>query len=207
MLVFIDDSGDAGFKLGRGSTSFFVIAMVLFDDYLEAEKTALAIKEFRRSLGWPDYREFRFHKLSKEIRLKFLNAVKDYKFRIRALVVKKDIIRSIELRNNKDKFYSYFIKEVLRHSDGTILNARIKIDGSGDRVFRKSFLSYLRKELNSEHRTIMKNCKLEDSKHNVLIQLADMVAGSINRYYTSKNDAKEYKAVIQKHIEDEWAFK
>lgn len=36
MLVFIDDSGDAGFKLDKGSTPFFVIACVIFDDDLEA---------------------------------------------------------------------------------------------------------------------------------------------------------------------------
>ncbi len=38
MLVFIDDSGDAGFKLGKGSSEFFVISAVIFDDNLEAEK-------------------------------------------------------------------------------------------------------------------------------------------------------------------------
>jgi hypothetical protein len=44
MLVFIDDSGDPGFKIGKGSTSHFIISMVIFADELEAEKTAVAIK-------------------------------------------------------------------------------------------------------------------------------------------------------------------
>jgi len=139
MLVFIDDSGDPGFKLDKGSTKYFIIAMVIFDDDLEAEKTAVAIKEFRRELKWPDYREFRFYKLSRDIRLKFLEKVKQFDFRIRSLVVNKAIIRSDELRNNKDKFYAYFIKEVLKHSGGKILDAKIKIDGSGDRVFSQEF--------------------------------------------------------------------
>lgn len=60
MLVFIDDSGDPGFKLEKGSTSHFVIAMVIFDDTLEAEKTALAIKELRRELQFSDNSEFKF---------------------------------------------------------------------------------------------------------------------------------------------------
>ena len=42
MLVFLDDSGDPGFKLDKGSTKYFIIAMVIFDDDLEAEKTARA---------------------------------------------------------------------------------------------------------------------------------------------------------------------
>lgn len=32
MLVFIDDSGDPGFKLDKGSSRFFVICSVIFDD-------------------------------------------------------------------------------------------------------------------------------------------------------------------------------
>jgi len=206
MIVFIDDSGDAGFKLSQGSTEFFVIAMVIFDDELEAEKTAVSIKEFRRSLGWPDYREFRFYKLSKDLRLKFLNCVNPFRFRIRALVVDKKIVRSPELKSKKDKFYAYFIKEALKHSDGTIMRAKIKIDGSGDRVFRKNFLAYLRKELNTDERRIMIHCKLVDSSGNVLVQLADMIAGSINRSCSDKKDATMYKNVFQKHIEDEWEF-
>ena len=62
MLIFIDDSGDPGFKLDRGSTSHFVIAMVIFDDELEAEKTAVAIKELKRELGFGERVEFRFFK-------------------------------------------------------------------------------------------------------------------------------------------------
>jgi len=207
MLVFLDDSGDPGFKLDKGSTKYFIIAMVIFDDDLEAEKTAIAIKELRRELKWPDYREFRFYKSSRDIRLRFLEKIKHFNFRIRALVVDKSIIRSDELRANKDKFYAYFIKEVLKHSGLTIKDAKVKIDGSGDRIFRRNFLSYLRRELNDGERTIMKHCKMEDSKTNVLIQFADMAAGAINRSYSDKNDAKEYKSIIAKRIEDEWSFK
>ncbi len=108
------------------------------------------------------------------------------------------MIRSDELRSKKDKFYSYFIKEALKHNDGKILEARIKIDGSGDRTFRKSFLSYLRRELNNDEKKVMKNCKMEDSKGNVLIQLADIVAGSINRSYSEKPDAQDYKKIHPK---------
>ena len=39
-----DDSGDPGFKLGRGSTDYFAIATVFFDDDLDAEEMALKTK-------------------------------------------------------------------------------------------------------------------------------------------------------------------
>lgn len=208
MLVFIDDSGDPGFKLDRGSSRFFVIALIIFKDELEAEKTAVAIKELRRSLKFPDYMEFKFHKSSDKVKEEFLGTIKSFDFSIRCLVVDKTLIRSEELKNNKNSFYSYAIKMVLQHSNNEILDAKIKIDGSGDRIFRRSFMTYLRKHLNSAQRKIMKDCKLVDSKESVLIQMADMVAGSIRRSYdTDRSDHRKYKGIIAKHIKDEWPFK
>jgi hypothetical protein len=208
MLVFIDDSGDAGFKMDKGSTSNFVISLIIFDDNLEAEKVALAIKELRRKLDFPDDVEFKFNKSDKEVRIDFLRAINPYKFRVRSLVVDKSKVRSDELKNNKESFYSYFIKTVLRYNNNSIYEARIKIDGSGDRIFRRSFLTYLRRELNSGEKRIIKNCKLVDSKGNVLVQMADIIAGSIRRYYDKdKTDSKIYKEIFKKHIEDEWFFR
>ncbi|MBI4836967.1 MAG: DUF3800 domain-containing protein [Candidatus Portnoybacteria bacterium] len=208
MLVFIDDSGDPGFKIGKGSTEFFVISLVVFDDNLEAEKTAVAIKELRRKLGFPDDMEFKFHNSRKEVREKFLLAVNPFKFRIRSLVIDKSKIKSDELKNSKESFYSYFIKSALKYSNNSIFDASIKIDGSGDRIFRKSFLAYLWRELNSRQKKIVKNCKLVDSRGNVLIQMADMIAGSIGRSYRrDKKDAKIYRNIIKKHVDDEWPFK
>lgn len=62
MIVFIDDSGDPGFSVG--SSNVFVIACVIFDDELEAEKVAVAIKEYRRSLHFPDSMEFKFNNVN-----------------------------------------------------------------------------------------------------------------------------------------------
>lgn len=207
MLVFVDDSGDPGFKLDKGSTKFFVISLIIFDDELEAEKTAIAIKELRRSLKFPDDMEFKFNKSSKDVREKFLRTISSFCFKIRSLIIDKGLIRSNELKRNKNSFYSYAIKTVLKHSN-SILNAKVKIDGSGDRIFRKSFLGYLRRQLNSRQKRIIKNCKLVDSKGNVLIQMADMIAGSIRRFYNkNKSDSEVYKDIIKRHIEDEWQFK
>lgn len=208
MLVFIDDSGDPGFKIDKGSSLVFVIACVVFDDELEAEKTAVAIKELRRDLKFPNSVEFKFSKSSKEIRVRFLRVVNNYKFNIRCLVIEKRVIHSQKLRSNKNSFYSYAVKLLLEHNGGSILDAKIRIDGSGDRIFRKSFTAYLRKQLNSSQTKVMRDCKLVDSKSNVLIQMVDMVAGSIRRSYEpEKTDKYIYKKIVAKHIIDEWKFK
>jgi len=106
MLVFIDDSGDPSFKLAKGSSRVFVIALVIFEDELEAEKTSIAIKELRRRLKVSDLFEFKFNKANKTFRNSFLNTVKNFKFKIRAIVVKKEIISSRYLRTAKENFYN-----------------------------------------------------------------------------------------------------
>lgn len=205
MLIFIDDSGDPGFKMNKGSSEFFVIALLIFDDNLEAEKMAVAVKELRRSLKLSDYEEFKFNKSNDRIREAFLKMIIAFSFRIRCLVIDKKQIYSYELKSKKESFYAYFIKEVLKYSNNTILEARIRIDGSGDREFKKQFFTYLRKELNAHDRNIMKNCKMVDSKADVLIQSVDMIAGAIRRSY--EKSEQTYKNIIQSHIEDEWQFR
>ncbi len=165
-------------------------------------------KDLKRKLGFPDDLEFKFNKSSKETRESFLRVVNSFDFKVRSIVFDKTKIKSTELKNNKNSFYSYAIKMVLKHSRNFIIQAKVKIDGSGDRVFRKNFLIYLRRELSTAEKPILKHCKIVDSKGNVLIQMADMVAGTIRRSYDdSRCNAKIYKAIIKKHIQDEWQFR
>ena len=125
MLVFIDDSGDPGFKLDKGSSRFFIISLVIFGDNLEVEKTAVAIKELRRELGFSDEVEFKFFKSRREVREKFLNTINKFDFRVRSLVIDKMVIESDHFKTNKNSFYSYAIKMILKHSNNSILNAKI----------------------------------------------------------------------------------
>lgn len=207
MLVFIDDSGDPGFKLDKGSSAHFVISCVIFDDNLDAEETALKIKRLRRSLNWRDDHEFKFNKTNREIRLSFLNETMNCKFRIRAIVADKSIIRSPELRASKHKFYNYMIKEVLANNGGTLKNARIRLDGHEDRAYKKAATAYFRQQLNGKS-NIIKDMKFVNSQNDNLIQLADMIAGSILRTtQSSKTDSEEYYKVIKKRVEDIWHFK
>lgn len=204
-LVFIDDSGDPGFKLDKGSSSHFVIATVIFDDPLDAEETALIIKKYRRELGWSDKREFKFNKTNKKIIGELLGRVTNCNFKIRAICIDKSKIYSHELKNKQDSFYNYAIKEVLSKTDS--LNAAdIRLDGHSGREYKKSAITYLRREVNTQSKKIAK-VRFVDSSTNVLIQLADLVAGSILRStQTAKTDHAVYTKILEKRIEDVWYF-
>ncbi len=209
MLVFIDDSGDPGFKLDKGSSPFFVIACVIFDDELEAEKAALAIKVLRRELKFSDDHEFKFYKCKPEHKKAFFESIKDIGFRVRAIRVDKSRITAPIFRSRKDKFYNYIIKLVLQHSNGTIVNAKVKLDGTADRTYRKEASAYLLRELNSSESKMISNIRFVKSHSNMLIQLADMVAGSINR--DGQKDKKDARVCLQmlrksKKVESLWDF-
>lgn len=63
-LIFIDDSGDPGFK--STSSANFVISAVLFTDSKIAMNVSKCISGFRKSLGWRHDNEFKFSKVRKE---------------------------------------------------------------------------------------------------------------------------------------------
>ncbi len=96
--------------------------------------------------------------------------------------------------------------QVLKHSN-SIKNAKLKFDKRGEKALRNSLRVYLSRELDNKTKKVFKDLKFVDSKQNTLIQLADMVAGSIYSFYTDKDKAYLDKFKSSKKIEDIWEFK
>jgi hypothetical protein len=198
MLVFIDDSGDPG--LGVKSSPVFVIALVVFDDTLIAEETSLAIKKLRRELKFPDTVEFKFHKSRLPIKRRFLETVTKYPFRIRAIVVEKGRVREKFKGTDKETFFNHIVMTVLRNTNGAVKNAKLHFDSRGERKIRNELRVYLSRELDNNAKNIFRDLKFIDSKRDTLVQLADMIAGTIGAYYKGSN--KELFLLIKKRIED-----
>lgn len=208
MLVFIDESGDPGFKLSKGASAFFVVALVIFEDQLDAEETALKIKRHMQFLRKSSRFEFKFNKSNHQHRLGFLQAVADCAFKVRAIVVDKEVIYSQQLREHKGSFYNYFLRMVLERNNDAIRDAKIRLDSSGEKAMRRELQTYLRQNLNSHTKKVMKNLRFRDSQKDVLIQLADMVAGAIRKKYENyKSSDKEYYSIIKQRVHNIWEFK
>ena len=191
----------------KGRVIFFIIVAIIFDDSLEAEKTAVAIKSLKRKIGFSDNREFKFNKLNKEIRIEFFREINNFKFKIECLIIDKKALKNNKLSNNKDSFYTYAVKIFLKRSATLMFDTNIKLDGSGDRIFKRNFFSYLRKELGQKERRIIRNMRFVDSKGNQIIQLTDMIAGAVRRSCDeNKSDKNIYKNIFKKHIDNEWSF-
>lgn len=91
-------------------------------------------------------------------------------------------------------------------SEGAIKDGRIRLDGHEDRAYKKAAKTYFRQQANPRG-GVIKDLKFVNSKNDNLIQLADMVAGSIMKTTQSgRNDSQNYIKVIQRRVEDIWHF-
>ncbi|MHB1948421.1 MAG: DUF3800 domain-containing protein [Gammaproteobacteria bacterium] len=122
-------------------------------------------------------------------------------------MVNKSEIYSQKLRVDSDSFYNYFVKTLMQYDNNILMDASIKIDGSGDREFKNALNAYLRKQIGQNK---IKKFKFTDSRKDNLIQLADMIAGAIARSYNDKRkDATRWFNVLKRKgkIGNVWDFK
>jgi hypothetical protein len=203
MLVFIDESGDPGFKVARGSSPVFVAAMVMFNGREQATDAEKAVREALRALNVSP--EFKFNKCSHDTRDQFFLAIRRCIFHVRAIVVRKEIIYSKHLRTQKESFYNYFVRQMLTYDGGAIQDAKVVIDGSGDREFRQALNAYLKRYLGSKLRGI----RFGQSYRDPLLQLADMCAGAIARSYRGdRKHGSRWRAMLEpQYLRDVWEFK
>jgi Protein of unknown function (DUF3800) len=196
MYVFIDDSGDAGFQIDKGSSQHLVIACCVFTTATDAENAASTIRQFRESLRWNSNQEFKFAKTHPEIRLAFLRAVRPTNFFVRACVIDKSEVNPSDFSSDKESFYNFAIQEVLTQAAGIISYAKVKVDGRGSREYVAASTKYFKAQANLNSLTISKVTYV-DSKGDQLIQLADMIAGAIRKTVESGNKSRgEYRAAL-----------
>ncbi len=204
MYVYLDESGDTGFKFHRGSSDYFVIALLLVDDPVPIHQ---AIHDLRLSWGKPETYEFKFTHAHHDIRQAFFHALRPYPFKVRALVVDKKRLEAPHLRK-KETFYNYLVKMALKNDFGTISGATLVIDESFQGKGSKAGLTtYLRRELNAEsagNPRKIEQVRYHQSHKDNLIQAADMFVGAIAREYEEKD--AQYRRMFAKKIGNVWVF-
>ncbi len=197
MLVFVDESGDPGLKLGAGSTPYFIVTLVVFEDNDEALAADQRIQLLKGELGLRSEFEFKCSRANRQFREAFLSAVAQYEFFYLSIVINKAKLTGPGFKF-KDSFYKYACNLVFQNAKPYLDRATVVIDGSGSRDFRRQLSSYLRKRINSAEwgAHYIAKIKVQDSRTNNLLQLADMVCGAVARSHGSKKDAPVYRRLI-----------
>lgn len=197
MLIFIDESGDSGLKIDKGSSRYFTVGLVLFEEVEEAISCDQRIQLLKREVGWRENDEFHFKNNSDKIRVAFLKAVSPYNFFYYGIVINKNPKKLFgDGFKNKSSFYKYACGLVFENAKEKMRDSIVVIDESGNLDFKNQLAKYLRGRLNKNDKLI-KKIKMQRSESNNLLQLADYVAGAINR--SVKNEKKKsdaYRKII-----------
>lgn len=180
MLIFIDESGDTGLDLQNGATKNFTIVMVIFEENDEALACDQRVGLLRKELRLNENFEFHFHRNSNRVREAFFKAILPYQFFYYGIVINKRRLFGEGFRN-KESFYKYACGLLFENAKEKLERATVVIDESGRELFKYQLAKYLKNKVNTENKNCLKKVKMQNSKSNNLLQLADMIAGAVNR--------------------------
>lgn len=123
--------------------------------------------------------EFEFSKTKKSYRVEFLKSVRLFKFYCLSTVIDKKLLDRSLYKKSKMKFYDFIISEFIQTNKKYFRKSTIHFDKMIDPLIHKSFNSWIRRLLKDDCGKNVINIKHDRSQSNNLIQLADMIAGTL----------------------------
>lgn len=208
IYIFLDESGDLGFK--RESSKTFIVAYVITDNphslRTKVKRLRKRLKSLRR-MKRIIISEFKFSRDSDEVRMKLFNLLRMMDFEIGYVVIDKNYVKS-ELRDKPTKIYNYItvhyiITNVLaRYTPNKII---FTLDKSLSKIARKAYNNYFEdklywKALVEQGRIPPKyEVRHVDSRDDECIQIADYIAGAAFRKF-EHNDPKYYNLIRDKIV-------
>ncbi len=201
MLIFVDESGDTGFKFGKGSSRYFTVAAVRFWNHEAAIECDQAIGALRDKLGHKG--EFHFQSLNHAFRVALLNEVCNFEFDYSAFILNKKELWSSRWRDTT-YFYTRVARWVIENIlsfPGSLRDAIITFDRRGEARFRGALeRSILDRMAQYKGATCVKKIKSARSDSNNLIQLADVVCGAVARSVNqNRGKAGCYREIVKAH--------
>lgn len=203
MQIFIDESGDPGFLIEEGSSRFFVVALVIFEDDEQVRQARLALEALGHRWHKPKKFELKFSKLTEAERVEALQVAAKFQFKIRSVIFDKVRMNELQLQHFKKNYYQYAIRSMLDRPGTDLSNSILKIDTFGEDYYRDNLLNYFSEHVCDPNDDSKCQLIFQDSKFDVLIQLADLVAGALRKSFEiTQDDAMIYRDVIEAHEED-----
>jgi hypothetical protein len=181
-----DEAGDVGFEFGRGASRFFVVAVIATQD---PDTLRNCLADLRDEAHLPPNFDFHFNSLaSPKLRAMVFSALSRADFEAWAIVADKTSLSdAFKLMTGLD-VYLYFVSELIRLIPPQKREGGFMIlDEFGDPEGTKAELKRVMKARAIDHG--FRRIAVRRSQSESLIQVADLVAGSILRRDAHKQSA------------------
>jgi hypothetical protein len=198
-----DESGDVSFNFGKGASRYFVVAVVATH---EPEILRAVLEKVRQEAKLPPTYEFGFNSVSSaRLREQVFVALGNANFEAWGLIVDKTMLPdTFKLFMSGLDFYVYFISELIRQIPAEQrAHATLILDEFGNPTTTRNELKNILKKRAIQHG--FQRIAIRRSKSELLIQIADLIAGSVLRRDTHNESgaydlvAKKFKALIEYH--------
>jgi len=180
---WMDESGDCGFKFNSGSSKFFVLVAVYIIVSDDDEGTTIdeAIKQLKIQHNLTENFEFKFSRCKEKLRKEFFQIIARLPIEYKAIIVEKSKIDSPILQHQPQQLYCESARMLFYDNNPPLERAVLFIDEAVAKIHHKEFNWVLKNYLS---KNIISKIKQKSSKKETMIQVADMIAGSIFREHS-----------------------
>lgn len=202
MKIAIDESGDSGRKLWRGSSQWFVLAAVIVPESgSECGPICREIARYREeSMGGAEL-HFAHNSHAQHVDFFKFMANKDYLFAAVAVDKRRLMLTRPRVLINKRALFEYCINVLFNQIKSSLDNPVVLIDEGGSYAFNKALKKYIAKRFGSRHKGDLHSVKyveMVSSINEPLVQLADYVAGSVRHKVDDKYPSRTYDDFLTK---------
>ena len=195
MQGWVDESGDAGTKFDRGSSSWFFLALVQMPGEAATIAATERIEELRHRLKLGPRFEFHFNETRRDMRIDFLRMCRHLSFSYYVVALDKRRLHGSEFRRPA-YLYERAWRILIDDAAPSLDRVSITVDQYGGRSFqaglRRTLLAYANRDAER-----IGQIAPRDSARFELLQLADMVVGAVARSYSNRPDAMLYRDIIR----------
>ena len=204
MYAFIDETGAFGFNFqSPDCTHYFIICAIIVkeSDLPSLESAVERVRSMYFQTG-----EMKSSKIGKKNhrRKRILDALQELPYSIYAFICDKQKIGENSGLRYKQSFYKFLNNLVYEELKLAFPRLTIVADSIGENEFLQSFSKYMSEKNMPSDLFGESSFSIEDSKGNVLIQLADFIAGSLAFCYEPSKiplaDGYNYQSILGNKI-------
>ena len=195
--LFLDWSGDAGFKFGRGSSEYLVLALVSSTHYGQIRRSLVSL---RRELGLFSSFEFHYRRTPPRLRVALFDTLAVLPFAAEVLTVHKPSLPPSFARMKETQFYGHFVADlIIRAEPASVDRALLLVDAQrSDVVLVRGIRTAISRILRGAEATYkLKKVKPRPAAEEDGLQIADMIAGAMVDWLEGRGN---YLAQVERNL-------